>query len=69
VETGLSVYVSQRQDSEPTASVLEEQSARFWRDGYAFFVNVDGYSVQPLAEGTMPPTWPATCSRALTPGW
>jgi hypothetical protein len=49
VDTGLAVYVSQRQDAEPSAAVLEEQSARFWRDGYAFSVSVDSYSVQPLA--------------------
>ena len=48
-ETGLSVYVSQRQDPEAPAAVLEEQSARFWRDGYAFSVSVDSYSVQPFA--------------------
>jgi hypothetical protein len=49
VDSGLAVYVSQRQDAEPTASVLEETTARFSRDGYNFTVNVDGYSVQPLA--------------------
>ncbi|MEX0783229.1 MAG: hypothetical protein WD557_11305 [Dehalococcoidia bacterium] len=64
IETGLGVYVSQRQDAEPTASVLEETNARFSREGYAFSVSVDGYSVQPFADTDDGPD----VARDLLPG-
>ena len=46
-ETGLEAYVSQRASTEKVASVIRQDSATFWANGYVFHVGVNGYHILP----------------------
>lgn len=48
--SGLEAYVSQRVSSEKVASVIREDSATFWANGYIFSVGVNSYRILPVAE-------------------
>lgn len=49
-ETGIEAYISQRQSEKRVASVLRDDWATFWADGYVYSVNVNRYHILPAAE-------------------
>lgn len=48
-ETGIEAYISQRKSEKRVASVLREDNATFWADGYVYSVNVNRYHILPYA--------------------
>ena len=59
-ESGLEAYVSQRASAERVASVIRQDSATFWANGYVFHVGVNGYHILPADGGPdQPVTVPA----------
>ena len=52
--TKLQAYVNQRVSAERVASVLREDSATFWVNGYVFHVGVNSYHILPTASDDAP---------------
>lgn len=48
-ETGIEAYISQRKSEKRVASVLRDDWATFWADGYVYSVNVNRYHILPYA--------------------
>lgn len=48
-QTGIEAYVSQRKSEKRVASVLRDDMATFWADGYVYSVNVNRYHILPYA--------------------
>ena len=57
--TLLEAYVSQRASTERVASVIRQDSATFWANGYVFHVGVNAYHIMPVAED-LPAAGPAS---------
>lgn len=67
--TQLEAYISQRAANAKVASVLREDSATFWADGYVFNVGVNGYRILPTAsDGVVPPDEPSASPGVTTTG-
>lgn len=48
-ETGLEAYITQRKSDKRVASVLRDDNATFWANGYVYSVSVNRYQILPYA--------------------
>ncbi len=48
-ETGLEAYITQRKSEKRVASVIRDDMATFWANGYFYTVNVNRYQILPYA--------------------